>query len=136
MLERVARQESFSAALFFPWSAAVFTAAFDSAAADGRSFNGVERRGRWISSMGVRRCEKSSRVVRRLATLPLDQQLLVSESADEPEGGLQFGRVGKYAKRFQGPNCTLRAYRACWQEMWLRTAAQERLAALEAEAAA
>ena len=125
-MERLARQAKTSADLLFPWSAAAFTAMFKRAAADvglgaweltpyilrhagpshdwltkARSLDGIKRRGRWISDMSVRRYEKSSRVMRRLATLPRDRQLLLAESANYLEAGLRFGHVGKFESRLQ-----------------------------------
>ncbi|CAK0855216.1 unnamed protein product, partial [Prorocentrum cordatum] len=121
LVERLAKQKGFSAELLFPRSAAAFTAMFKRAAADvgleaweltpyilrhagpshdwltkARSLGGIKRRGRWISDMSVRRYEKSSRVMRRLATLPRDCQLLLAESANNLEAGLRFGHVGRF----------------------------------------
>ncbi|CAK0818925.1 unnamed protein product, partial [Prorocentrum cordatum] len=126
LVERLAKQKGFSAELLFPWPAAAFTAMFKRAAADvgleaweltpcilrhagpshdwltkARSLGGIKRRGRWISDMSVRRCEKSSRVMRRLATLPRDCQLLLAESANNLEAGHRFGHVGRFESRRQ-----------------------------------
>ena len=51
--------------------------------------------------MSVRRYEKSSRVMRRLAGLPRDQQLLLSEASDNLEAGLRFGHLGKIERRLR-----------------------------------
>ena len=121
LVARLARQKNFKAVRLFPWSGAAFTAIFKSAADEvglgawnltpyilrhagpshdwltkARSLDAIKRRGRWVSDMSVRRYEKSSRVMRRLAVLPRDRQLLLNEATVQLEAGLRFGHVGKF----------------------------------------
>ncbi|CAK0849207.1 unnamed protein product, partial [Prorocentrum cordatum] len=80
LVKRLARQKSFSAELLFPRWAAVSTAMFERAAA-------------------VQRHEKSSRVMRRTATLQRDYQLLMASSTSSLEAGLRFKHDVKFESR-------------------------------------
>ena len=63
-----------------------------------RGLEAIKRRGRWVSDLSVRRYEKGSRVMRRLASLDRGRQLLLAEADRLLEGALKDGRTGGFAR--------------------------------------
>ncbi|CAK0819174.1 unnamed protein product, partial [Prorocentrum cordatum] len=125
LLEQVAFQSQ-PMELLFPWSGAAFNAMFKEAAAlvglesweltpyilrhsgpshdwltKARSLEAIKRRGRWASDLSVRRYEKGSRVMRRLASLDRGRQLLLAEADRMLEGALKDGRINGFARLLQ-----------------------------------
>ena len=122
LLEQIASQSQ-PKELLFPWSGAAFNAMFKEAAAlvglesweltpyilrhsgpshdwltKARGLEAIKRRGRWASDLSVRRYEKGSRVMRRLASLDRGRQLLLAEADRLLEGALKDGRTGGFAR--------------------------------------
>ncbi|CAK0897361.1 unnamed protein product, partial [Prorocentrum cordatum] len=125
LLEQVAFQSQ-PMELLFPWSGAAFNAMFKEAAAlvglesweltpcilrhsgpshdrltKARSLEAIKRRGRWASDLSVRRYEKGSRVMRRLASLDRGRQLVLAEADRLLEGALKDGRINGFARLLQ-----------------------------------
>ena len=61
----------------------------------------IKRRGRWLSDLSVRRYEKGSRVMRRLASLDRGRQLLLAEADRFLEDALQDGRMNNFVRVLQ-----------------------------------
>ncbi|CAK0801682.1 unnamed protein product [Prorocentrum cordatum] len=125
LLEQVAFQSQ-PMELLFPWSGAAFDAMFKEAAAlvglesweltpyilrhsgpshdwltKARSLEAIKRRGRWASDLSVRRYEKGSRVMRRLASLDRGRQLVLATADRLLEGALRDGRINGFARLLQ-----------------------------------
>ena len=121
LLEQAARQAKPTERLF-PWSGAAFNAMFKETAArvgladweltpyilrhsgpshdwltKARGLEAIKRRGRWVSDLSVRRYEKGSRVMRRLASLDRGRQLLLANADRQLEGTLRDGRTNGFA---------------------------------------
>ncbi|CAK0867166.1 unnamed protein product [Prorocentrum cordatum] len=64
-----------------------------------RALEAIKRRERWASDLSVRRYEKGSRAMRRLATLDRGRQLLLAEADAHLEGAPHAGRAVAFDQR-------------------------------------
>ncbi|CAK0852610.1 unnamed protein product, partial [Prorocentrum cordatum] len=112
--------------LLFPWSGPAYNATFKEAAplvglasweltpyilrhsgpshdwlTKTRTLEAIKRRGRWVSDLSMRRYEKCSRGMRRLASIDCGKQLLLAEAEAQLEVALSSGQLGCFASRRQ-----------------------------------